>query len=120
MRRIGKILGILVLILVVGIAALIGFLAVKKPAMRPPSTEKVEATPERLARGQYLVENVTHCLGCHSAKYSLREPTSRTAEYNRGPRGVRAAARADNSPQPFLKCGARGAPAATPTMGRGW
>jgi mono/diheme cytochrome c family protein len=69
MRRIRKILGVLALVLVVGIAALIGFLALKKPAMRPPSTEKIEATPERLARGEYLVEHVTHCLGCHSDAY---------------------------------------------------
>jgi mono/diheme cytochrome c family protein len=34
--------------------------------MRPPSSEKFEATPERLARGKYLVEHVSHCLGCHS------------------------------------------------------
>ena len=69
MRRIGKILGILALILVVGIAALIGLLALKKPAMRPAPTEKIEATPERLARGKYLVEHVSHCLGCHSDAY---------------------------------------------------
>jgi mono/diheme cytochrome c family protein len=72
MRRIGKILGILALVAVVGIAALIGFLALKKPAMRPPSAEKIEATPERLARGEYLVEHVTHCLGCHSDAYFER------------------------------------------------
>ncbi len=66
MRRVLKILGGIALVLVVGIAVLIGWLAAKKPAMRVPSAEKIEATPERLARGKYLVENVTHCLGCHS------------------------------------------------------
>ena len=66
MRRVLKILGGIALVLVVGIAVLIGWLAAKKPAMRVPSVEKIEATPERLARGKYLVENVTHCLGCHS------------------------------------------------------
>ncbi len=36
------------------------------PAQRPPTTEKFDATPERLARGQYLVEHVSTCLYCHS------------------------------------------------------
>ena len=66
MRRVLKILGGIVLVLVVGVAALLAWLSAKKPAMRVPSVEKIEATPERLARGKYLVENVTHCLGCHS------------------------------------------------------
>jgi mono/diheme cytochrome c family protein len=66
MRRVWKVLGIIALVLILGVAALIGWLALKKPAMRPASAEKIEATPERLARGKYLTENVTHCLGCHS------------------------------------------------------
>jgi mono/diheme cytochrome c family protein len=66
MRRIGKILGAIALVLVLGVAGLLAWLSAKKPAMRAPSSEKIEATPERLARGRYLVENVTHCLGCHS------------------------------------------------------
>jgi mono/diheme cytochrome c family protein len=51
----------------VGLAGIaVGGLAIKRPAQRPPSTETVERTPERLARGTYLVEHVSHCLGCHS------------------------------------------------------
>jgi mono/diheme cytochrome c family protein len=69
MRRVWKVLGGIALVLIIGIAVLIGWLAAKKPAMRAPSVEKIEATPERLARGKYLVENVTHCLGCHSDAY---------------------------------------------------
>jgi len=34
--------------------------------LAPPSAEKIQPTPERLARGKYLVENVSDCLGCHS------------------------------------------------------
>ncbi len=66
MGRIGRILLGIAVVVALGAGGLIAFLALKKPAMRPPSAEKVEATPERLARGRYLVENVTHCLGCHS------------------------------------------------------
>lgn len=55
---------LLVLVLVVG--AGVAWLALRSPNMRPASTEKIEATPERLARGQYLVETVADCMGCHS------------------------------------------------------
>jgi mono/diheme cytochrome c family protein len=53
-------------VLVVAAGGLVGWLAVRSPAQRPASTEKIEATPERLARGEYLVEHVTDCFGCHS------------------------------------------------------
>lgn len=42
------------------------YLSTLKPAQRPPSTERVEATPERVERGRYLVEAVVGCFGCHS------------------------------------------------------
>ena len=60
--------GVLVLVcaLVVLVAAGVAFLSVKKPAQRPASAEKIEATPARLARGEYLVEHVCDCLTCHS------------------------------------------------------
>ena len=58
-------LGILVvLVLVIGGAA--AFLSMKSPAQRPAPDLKVEATPERLERGRYLVENVSSCVHCHS------------------------------------------------------
>ncbi|MBC8133798.1 MAG: cytochrome C, partial [Deltaproteobacteria bacterium] len=43
-----------------------GFLFFKKPNQRPPLSETVTATPERLARGQYLAVNALSCLHCHS------------------------------------------------------
>ena len=48
--------------------ALVGFavLYFKPPAQRPATAEKFEATPERLARGEYIVRNVVGCLHCHS------------------------------------------------------
>ena len=54
------------LALVLATAGLLAWLALRKPAMRPPSTEKIEATPERLARGTYLVDHVVDCIACHS------------------------------------------------------
>jgi mono/diheme cytochrome c family protein len=57
------------LLLLVGL--LLARLVLKKPALRPPSAERIEPTPERLARGQYLVEHVAACFDCHSE----RDPT---------------------------------------------
>src|SRR5262245_16478757 len=56
--------GLLAVALLAGVA--IGWLWLRPPKSRPSSSEKVEATPERLARGTYLVEHVADCLGCHS------------------------------------------------------
>jgi mono/diheme cytochrome c family protein len=62
-KRIGIVVGVLVL-LVVGAAA---FLAFRSPAMRPiDATKKFEATPERLERGRYIATAQTDCLFCHS------------------------------------------------------
>jgi len=62
LKILGSILGVLVLVL----GAAIAWLALRSPAMQPPSTEKIEATPERLARGEYIVVHVSDCVGCHS------------------------------------------------------
>ena len=59
------VLRILIVVLLVAGAGL-AWLALRSPAMRPPSDEKVEATPARLARGEYLVVHVADCVGCHS------------------------------------------------------
>ena len=64
--KILKMIGIVVLVVVVLAGAGVTTLALKKPAQRPAPDVKVEITPERLARGKYLVENVVDCVGCHS------------------------------------------------------
>lgn len=66
MKTFLKIVGGIVLLVVGLVAGAVSWLALRKPASHPPSAEKIEATPERLARGKYLVENVSDCLGCHS------------------------------------------------------
>ncbi len=66
MKVVLKVLGALVLLAVVLAGAGVVYLAMKKPALSAPSAEKVEATPARMARGEYLVLHVSDCLGCHS------------------------------------------------------
>ncbi|HEX9984548.1 MAG TPA: cytochrome C [Thermoanaerobaculia bacterium] len=66
MKTLLKIVGGVLLVAIALIAAGVSWLAMRKPAQRPASTEKIEATPARLARGKYLVHHVSDCLGCHS------------------------------------------------------
>jgi mono/diheme cytochrome c family protein len=66
MKTLLKVLGGIVLIVVALILCALVWLSLKKPAARPASAEKIEATTARLARGKYLVENVSSCVDCHS------------------------------------------------------
>jgi mono/diheme cytochrome c family protein len=68
-KRILKILGILVLILLLLVAGLLGYLRFGQPKVSPPDQSlRIERTPERIARGEYLANNVMDCFGCHSPK----------------------------------------------------
>ena len=66
MKTFLKVVGGIVLVVLALAAGVLIWLSLKKPASRPASAEKIEATPERLTRGKYLVENVASCLDCHS------------------------------------------------------
>src|SRR4051812_33082605 len=61
-----KVLGAIVGILVVCIGGAVVWLSLRSPRSRAPSSEKVESTPQRVERGDYLVHHVVDCLGCHS------------------------------------------------------
>lgn len=68
MKTFFKVAGI-VLLVVVALAAIgASYLALRKPAQRPAAAEKVEATPERIAHGRYLVKHVSICFDCHSER----------------------------------------------------
>ena len=71
MKKVGKILGwtflVLILLLGVGITFTIGWRPFIGPRARPLTNVKFQSTPERLARGRYLVEHVTACISCHSS-----------------------------------------------------
>jgi mono/diheme cytochrome c family protein len=70
MNRIGRTLGlvfvVLALALAAGITFTIGWHPFIGPRARPLTGRRFESTPERLARGEYLVLNVTDCMGCHA------------------------------------------------------
>ena len=72
MKRAGTVLAYvalgLVSVLVVGISLTIGWRPFIGPRARPLTGRKFDATPERLARGKYLVEAVGGCMVCHSPR----------------------------------------------------
>ncbi len=72
MTRWLRILGIcllaLVALLVVAISATVGWRPFIGPQARPLTNRTFERTPERLARGKYLTENLLGCFDCHSQR----------------------------------------------------
>jgi mono/diheme cytochrome c family protein len=66
MKAFFKVVGIVALVVVALLAIGVSYLSIRKPAQRAASTEKVVATPERIARGRYLAHHVANCIECHS------------------------------------------------------
>ncbi len=48
--------------------AAVAYFELRQPAMAPAASIRVQSTPERLARGKYLFENLADCAGCHSPR----------------------------------------------------
>ena len=68
MKLLLKIIAALVVLLLVAAAAGLGYLYYAFPKV-PAATEfRIDATPERLARGKYLNDHVTGCTTCHSER----------------------------------------------------
>ncbi|MFN3196382.1 MAG: cytochrome c [Chlorobiota bacterium] len=63
-----KALLILLSVIVVAIAGLFAYVSFALPNVAEAEEIDIEATPERLARGQYLVETVSGCVDCHSKR----------------------------------------------------
>jgi mono/diheme cytochrome c family protein len=68
MRLTLKILGGLVLLIVLAIAAGLIYAYAALPKKEAPQQIAVQATAERLQRGEYLVERVVVCFHCHSQR----------------------------------------------------
>jgi hypothetical protein len=70
MKKLGRILlwlGLaLVAMLVLGISFTIGWRPFIGPQARTLTARKFESTPARLARGAYIVNNVSDCIDCHA------------------------------------------------------
>ena len=68
MKKFFKILGILVLVVLLAVAGLAAYVKLALPDVGDAPDLKVEATPERIKRGDYLANNVMLCMDCHSTR----------------------------------------------------
>lgn len=68
MRKFLKVLGILLIIIIVAVAGLAAYVKIALPNVGDAPDMKVEATAERLQRGEYLANNVMVCMDCHSTR----------------------------------------------------
>src|SRR6478735_3830613 len=68
MKTLGKILLVLCLLLAAAITFTIGWHPFIGPRARATTNRQFERTPERLARGRYLVVGLAGCESCHSPK----------------------------------------------------
>ena len=68
MKRILKVLGILLLVVVLFAVGAIAYVTQALPDIDAPADLKVELTPERVARGEYLANSVCVCMDCHSTR----------------------------------------------------
>jgi mono/diheme cytochrome c family protein len=68
MRRILKITGYALLVIVVIIAGLLGYVKACLPNVGQAPDLKIDRTADRIARGKYLANCVTVCVDCHSTR----------------------------------------------------
>jgi mono/diheme cytochrome c family protein len=68
MKTLIKIVGGIVLLLLIVAGCGFAYLMFAFPKVPPAGAFKIEATPERLARGKYLSDHVVGCTTCHSKR----------------------------------------------------
>jgi mono/diheme cytochrome c family protein len=68
MKKLFKVLFILVALLIVSISSLVAYVKFALPDVGPAPDLTIEATPERLVRGEYLANAVVGCNECHAKR----------------------------------------------------
>lgn len=68
MKKLFKILGVLVLLMVATVAAGLIYVTQFLPNIPVQADLKIEVTPERVERGRYLAHHVAVCVDCHSTR----------------------------------------------------
>ena len=68
MKKVFKIISIILLLVITGVAAVAIYVKTALPDVGAAPDIKVEVTPERIARGKYLANNVAICMDCHSER----------------------------------------------------
>jgi hypothetical protein len=68
MRKTVKVLLIILAAIIIGLAGIIGFIKIALPHTGAPPDLKVQITPARVQRGEYLANHVAVCMDCHSQR----------------------------------------------------
>ncbi len=68
MKKLLKILGWLFVLLVLGVSGLLVYVTQFLPSIPVDAGLRVEITPERVKRGEYLAHHVAVCMDCHSTR----------------------------------------------------
>ncbi len=68
MKKVFKIIGWLVVVLIVGLVGLVAYAKLALPDVGPAENMKIEYTADRVERGKYLANAVSACMDCHSKR----------------------------------------------------
>lgn len=68
MKKVLKIVGIVLLVIVVAVAGLLTYVKTALPNVGDAEHITIDYTPERIERGKYLANHVTVCMDCHSTR----------------------------------------------------
>lgn len=68
MKKFFKIASYVLIFLIIVIAGALTYIKAALPNVGEPAELKVDATPERIARGKYLATSVNVCMDCHSTR----------------------------------------------------
>ena len=68
MKKVLKIVGYAVLVLIVGVVGLLTYVKTALPKVADAEDIKIEYTQERIEHGKYLANNVSVCMDCHSTR----------------------------------------------------
>ncbi|RCH56365.1 cytochrome C [Mucilaginibacter hurinus] len=68
MKKFKKWIAIILILVVVIVISGVSYVSLALPDVGDPEDIKVERTPERIARGEYLANHVTVCVDCHSTR----------------------------------------------------
>lgn len=67
MKRILKVIGIALVVVLLAVGGLVGYVKYALPNIDSPDMT-IESTPEKIDRGKYLANNVMVCMDCHSKR----------------------------------------------------
>lgn len=72
MKKILKIVGLILGVILLCVVCIMAYVKLALPNVGPAPDLKVEITPERVKRGEYLANHVNVCMDCHSTRdYTL-------------------------------------------------